>query len=236
MRKIACETCSTRMQGAICDLPPDALAEFRAAGTSSIYRPRQVVFTEGSPPLGLYLVCHGQVKLYHVDRFDREHILEIAGPGAVLGELSFDDHLTHSVSAEAMAESQLCFLPRERLARFLEKHPAAAVRLIAAMSAELAAARRKVRDLALKGAESRLASWLVDLTRAGSAPGSNGERIELPYSRREIAEMIGVSTETAIRLLGRLRDRHVIAIDRRGIVIRDMDRLVRLARHDETEV
>lgn len=234
MRKIACETCPTRTQGAICDLPVDALAEFRAAGTSSIYRPRQVIFTEGSPPLGLYLVCHGQVKLYHTDRFDREHILEIAGPGAVLGELAFDDSLTHSVSAEAMSESQLNFLPRERLGKFLERYPIAAVRIIAALSAELGAARRKARDLALKGAESRLASWLVDLARAGAAQ-ANGERVEVPYSRREIAEMIGVSTETAIRLLGRLRDRQVIGIERRGVVIRDMERLVRLARHDETE-
>lgn len=243
MRKIQCETCPTRMQGAICDLPADALAEFRAAGATSIYRPRQVIFCEGSPPLGLYLVCHGEVKLYHADRFDREHILEVARAGAVLGEFSFDDSLTHSVSAEAMSESQLCFLPRERLARFLERHPGAAVKLIAALSTELAAARRKARDLALKGAESRLASWLLELARTPRSPSNGdrekdkdkdkgGERIEFPYSRREIAEMIGVSTETAIRLLGKLRERQLIGIERRSVILRDVERLKRIAHHE----
>ena len=90
MRKIQCETCAVRERGAICDLPLDGLEEFRASSSTALYRPRQVVFSEGNPATGLYLVCHGAVKLYHGDRFGREHILEIAAPGAVLGELPVD--------------------------------------------------------------------------------------------------------------------------------------------------
>ncbi len=233
MRKIQCETCPTRGPGVVCDLPVDQLREFRAAGSTALYKPRQVVFSEGSPPTGLYLVCHGAVKLYHSDRFGREHILEVAGPGAVLGELSLDDDPMLSVSAETVMESQLCFLGRERLVSFLQKHPMTGVQLIAALSTELAAARRKVRDLALKGAESRLAGLLVQLARGGD--DNSGKPLQLGYSRRELAEMIGVSTETVIRLLGKLKQKKAISVDRRELTIRDIEKLNKLAHHDEID-
>ena len=234
MRKMLCETCQMRGRSVICDLPLEALTDFRAAGTTAIYRSRQVIFSEGSPAAGLYVVCHGAVKLYHSDRFGRDHILEIAEPGAVLGELSLDDTPNQSVSAEAIAESQLCFLPRERLIGFLQRYPAAGVRFIAALSRELASARRKVRDLALKGAESRLASLLLQLARSNGDSGPGG-RLQLRYTRRDLAEMIGVSTETAIRLLGRLKQKHAISLERREVIISDTEKLTKLANYDETE-
>jgi CRP-like cAMP-binding protein len=234
MRKIRCETCPTRSQGAICDLPVDALKDFQLAGSTAIYRPRQVIFSEGAPPNGLYLICSGSVKLYHSDRFGREHILEIADPGSILGELSLDDGPPLSISAEAITEAQLCFLSRERLVPFLQKHPETAIRLVTTLSAELAAARRKVRDLALKGAESRLAGLLVQLARANGAEPA-GRQVQLGYSRRELAEMVGVSTETAIRLLGKLKQKHAITVERREITITDFDKLTKLANYDEIE-
>lgn len=234
MRKIQCEGCPVRGQGVICELPPDALADFQRAGVVAVYKPRQVVFSEGTPAMGLYVVCQGAVKLYHSDRFGREHILEVAGPGALLGELALDDGQTISVSAETLTESQLCFLARERLVTFLQKHPAMGIRVVAALSNELAAARRKVRDLALKGAESRLAGLLVQLARA-NGDAVSGQRLQLRYTRREIAEMIGVSTETAIRLLGKLKTRRAITVDHRDVTISDLDKLTKLAHYDDME-
>lgn len=232
MRKIQCDMCPVRGNGNLCDLPPDALEDFRAASTIALYKPRQVVFSEGNPAAGLYLICHGSVKLYHSDRFGREHTLEVAGPGAVLGELPMDTNKALSVSAEAVTDSQLGFLSRERLTQFLQRYPESGVRLIGALSNELAAARRKVRDLALKGAESRLADLLLQLARA-SGDLAPGQRLHLGYTRRELADMIGVSTETAIRLLAKLKKKRIVRIERRDVVIADVDRLTQVASYDD---
>ncbi|GIW39807.1 MAG: hypothetical protein KatS3mg076_0384 [Candidatus Binatia bacterium] len=229
MRKISCEVCTVRGEGAICNLPPSILREFQAIGVSSLYRPRQVVFSAGNPSTGLYLVCQGAVKLFHSDRFGREHILEVAGPRAVLGEFSLDAARTHSVSAEALTHCQLTYLPTRRLADFLRRHPETALHMLEALSHELALARRKVRDLALKRADSRLAALLLHLLEPGT------EKIRLEYTRREIAEMVGVSTETAIRLLGRLRRAGTLEVRGREVVVRDLGRLARLAHYDETD-
>ncbi len=234
MRKIACETCPVRSQAFICDLPLAAINDFRAASTTAVYRPRQVVFSEGNPATGLYLICQGSVRLYHSDRFGREHILEVAGPGAVLGEVPVDATQTLSVSAESLTDTQLCFLPRERLMQFLQRYPQTGVRLLGALSSELATARRKVRDLALKGAESRMAGLLLQLARTG-ADVAGRRQIHLSYTRRELGDMIGVSTETAIRLLARLKQKRMIQIDRRTVVLTDVQRLTQVANYDETE-
>jgi CRP/FNR family transcriptional regulator, cyclic AMP receptor protein len=232
MRRIDCEACGQRHQGSICDWPAEALDDFRAVGSSAIYKARQVIFNEGGPCVGLYILCHGAVKLYHSDRFGRDHILEVAGAGAVLGELPFSDDQTLSVSAEALIESQIHFLPRERLTQFLRKYPATAVRLVGALSSELAVARRKVRDLALKGAESRLADLLLQIARANGELKA-GTRFELHYTRRELGEMIGVSTETAIRLLARLRQKQAIRIHHKEVTITDVQKLSRIANQGE---
>jgi CRP-like cAMP-binding protein len=220
----------------IADVPDDQLDEFRACGTTAIYRPHQVVFHENAPAGGLYVLCHGTVKLYQSDRFGREHILGVAGPGDLLGELPADASKTYAASAEALTEAQLCYLPRERLLAFVERYPKVGVRIIGALSDALAAARKKAGALALKDGETRLAELLVRLARDCATAAAEGPtRVALEYTRRELAEMIGVTTETAIRLLGRLKRRGLIAVDNRELEILDVEHLQRFASRAELE-
>lgn len=234
MRRITCQQCSIRHQTCISDLPVDDLGEFQSCGVSGLYKPRQVVFHEGTPATGLYVLCHGTVKLYQSDRFGRDYIIDVATPGAILGELALDDGHTYSSSAEALTEAQLSFLARERLVRFIERHPLTGVRLIAELSRTLARTRRKAGELALKRADARLADLLVRLAedvRRTNAASSGPIHIPLAYSRRDLAEMIGVSTETAIRLLGKLKRNCMIVTTEHEIVVADLERLTRLAHH-----
>lgn len=230
MRRIQCEVCPVRGTGALCDLPPDAIDDFRAIGQMRLCKPHQVIFSEGNPCDGLYLVCHGNVKLYHSDRFGRDHILEVAGPGAVLGEFMGAPGGTMSVSAETLTEAQLSFLPHGALVTFVQRHPASAVRLIEALSRELAVARLKTRDLALKSGESRLATLILHLL--GTTGTGERQTMMLPYRRQELAEMIGVSTETAIRLLAKLKKKGIVETERRSLRVKDIEKLTRIAQHD----
>jgi CRP-like cAMP-binding protein len=219
-----------RGSGVVCDVPPERLADFKEMGVTSTYKPRQVIFSAGNRSDGLYLVCHGAVKLYHSDRFGRDHILEVAAPGAVLGEIFSDPEETLSVSAESVTEAQLCHLERNRLLRFLKSDPLMGARLIEALSSELALARRKAGDLALKRADSRLASLILQLVGVDA-----DSSIRLDYTRRELAEMVGVSTETAIRLLAKFKRDGVISLAGRRLVVTDQDKLARIARYSDIE-
>jgi len=236
MRRISCRECRVRHRTCIADLPIDDLGEFEVCRVPGLYRPRQVIFHQGTPANGLYVLCHGTVKLFQADRFGREFIIDVATPGTVLGELGLDDSETYAASAEALTESQLSFLPRERLVRFIERHPKTAVRLVATLSTALAGVRRTAGELALKRADARLADLLLrfaDDARRDVTAGDGPVRIRLTYSRRELAEMIGVSTETAIRLLGKLKRHRMIATNGHEIVVTDFERLTRLAHNGD---
>ena len=235
MRQVSCQQCAVRHLTCIADLRVEDLGEFQTCRIPGLYKPRQVIFHEGQPANGLYILCHGTVKLYQSDRFGRDFIVDVATPGTVLGELGLDDQDVYSTSAEALTESQLAFLPRERLVRFIERYPKTAVRLVATLSQALAGARRKAGELALKRADARLADLLLRFAAASRSDASVTDpvRISLAYSRRELAEMIGVSTETAIRLLGKLKRNRMIAMDGGEIVITDVERLARLAHHGD---
>jgi CRP-like cAMP-binding protein len=234
MRRIACEGCTVRARTCFADVPADDLGEFQACRVPGLYKPRQIVFHEGTPATGLYIVCHGAVKLYRSDRFGRDFIIAVATPGSIIGELGVDDRDCYSTSAEALTECQVSFLPRERLVRYLERHPKTGVGLVAALSQELAATRRKAGELALKRADARLAELLLRLSEdARATAGAEPPRFRLDYSRRELAEMIGVSTETAIRLLAKLKRLRMIATAEDEVVIADVERLTRLAHHGD---
>ena len=232
MRRIPCTQCPTHHHCIVRDLTPDQLEDYRAASVCATYRPRQILFHEGAPADGLYFLCLGAVKLFQSDRFGRDHILTVAGPGDVLSELSLDGPETHAVSAEALSECQVSHLSRDALTALLQRHPLLGVRLLSALGRALGAARRKVGELALKRAEGRLAELLLQLSHANDPHGAWSAHVTLAYSRREIAEMIGVSTETAIRLLARLKQKRVIETDHRELVVIDRERLARLANHD----
>lgn len=237
MRRIPCDQCTIRNLTLIADLRSEDLGDFQACTVTGLYKPRQIVFHEGTPANGLYVLCRGAVKLYRSDRFGRDYIIGVAAAGDVLGELALDDGETYSISAEALTEAQLSFLPRERLMRLIERHPQIAIRLIAALGKALATSRRKAGDLALKRADARLANLLLHLADGahnGEAPIGDGTmRVPLDYSRRDLAEMIGVSTETAIRLLAKLKRNRMIATSAGEVVITDRERLARLAHHGD---
>ena len=108
------------------------------------------------------------------------------------------------------------------------------MRLIEALSRQLARARRKIRDLVFKDAAGRLATLVLELAEESGAGPATGE-VQLPFSRAELAQRIGVSTETAIRLLSKLARRGVLRVEGRTIGIPNLDRLTRVARADELE-
>jgi CRP-like cAMP-binding protein len=234
VRKIDCDSCTTKDEGQFCDLPAETLIDLRSAGVATLYRPRQVLFGEGNPADGLYLVCQGRVKLYQSDRFGRERVLEIASEGSIVGELPVDDQQVLSASAEAIEDSQICFISHARLVPLLREHPDVAVRLVEALSRELSRARQKVRDLVFKDAAGRLATLVLDLAEEKGTYRGAAE-VRFPYSRAELAQRIGVSTETAIRLLSKLSRRGVLSVDGRAVQIPDLERLTRVAKSDELE-
>ena len=189
----------------------DDLASLRHLGWNHVLREGQPLFHEGDAATRVFTLTRGALKLYKLLPDGRRQVTGFLFPGDFLG-ISVDDE--HAFTAEAIADSQLCWFPRSRFAEFAEGHPQLERELYRLAAHELAAAQAQMVLLGRKTAEERLASFFAMLLeRAERASGGEERMIDLPMSRCDIADYLGLTKETVSRVLATLKSKRVVRLD-----------------------
>ncbi|MCD6128171.1 Crp/Fnr family transcriptional regulator [Candidatus Bipolaricaulota bacterium] len=181
------------------------------------YGADELIFMEGAPAFGFYLVFSGAVKLVKRSAKGKSQILKIVGPGGLLGETTLFDKGVHNAYAKTLVPSTVGFIERGDFFYFLEHHTKVIFRFFERLSLEVKAFQNKLAERSYASSKERLARLILALGRSG---------IEL--SRSELAEMAGVSSKTAIRTLGELESRGIISLDNRKIKVLKEEYLRRL--------
>jgi CRP-like cAMP-binding protein len=217
-----CAGCSWIFTG----LDEKSQQELRNLMRSVEYGADEAIFHEGTPAFGFFIICSGKAKLIKQGPAGKRQILKIVGPGELLGEENLFDGGTHTASARTIEPTRARFIKREDFLDFLKRHPTVALQLAEKVARELQSFQAKLIETAYESCRARLARLLLALaTQYGTAEGE----IQAHISRMDLAEMAGISTETAIRTLGELEERGLIALKRRKIVILDAAALEELA-------
>lgn len=181
------------------------------------------LFSEGDPAANVYQVVSGTLRLYKALPDGRRQITGFLSAGNLLG-LSLND--LHLYTAEAVTAVNLRRYPRSWFERLVEEVPGLARRLLAATTDELRAAQDQMLLLGRKTAEERIASFLLMLADRQGDAGA----VQVPMSRGDIADYLGLTTETVSRMLARLKHDNVIALPSAlRIELRDRERLEALA-------
>lgn len=196
----------------------------RALGTMQRLQPEQSVFHEGDPARRVFMVTLGSLKLYTLLADGRRQVTGFMFPGDFLG-VSVDEEYAFSV--EALEPTELWWFSREAFDRFVSNHPSVEHELYRLAAHELAAAQQQMVLLGRKSAAERLASFFLSLLeRAERASGVPETSFDLPMSRLDIADYLGLTKETVSRMLSDLRNRrlirlrtqnHVEVVDRAGL-------------------
>ena len=179
----------------------------------------EVIFLEGDSPDWFYIVSQGQVKALKHSSSGKEFIIAFFGPGEMFGEVAVFENKPYPATAraQAMTETRVLGVRREDFSRFLADHPQLALRIISVLGERLRIAQSRLGDMAGEMVEQRLAGILLMLSaKLGK---------DLPFTRQEIADMVGTTIETSIRIISRLRDKGIIGSARGRIVILDAARL-----------
>jgi len=221
-----CGTCPTRFMNLFHSLPPEALEVFNRSKVVNFYKKGQLLFYEGSKPLGVYCINSGRVKLYKTGEDGKQHILRIYGKGEILGLASIFAGRDYTTSAEAIEDSVICFIEKSGFFPFLSRYPNLALEVIRNLSQEVMTEEEQIQVLALKTADQRLAQLLLMLKETFGHPENSHIVLSLPLSRKEMAEMIGTTPETVIRLLKQFEKRGFVEIRGRRIVILDTEALI----------
>ena len=226
----ACETCSVRGRaicGALNDDQLEQLAE--VSGTTNVRRGSTLIM-EGDSARNFYVLVSGALTLYKLLPDGRRQITGFAFDGDFVGLA--EDGL-YPQSADALVDTELCRMPRDNFDDLCVKIPNLGRKTLEQARCDLAAAQNQLVLLGCKTAQEKVATFLLDLHHRAESRGNTSQLVDLPMSRSDIADYLGLTIETVSRTLTKLRKSNAVSIpNTSGIVIEDMDLLEEMSALD----
>ena len=145
----SCLTCDFRPDRLFCDMPAESLKAFDQIKSLVSYPRTTVLFSEGRPVRGIYILCDGRAKLSICSDTGRRLTLRIAGPGEVLGLGAALSNTAYEVTAELLDNSQVVFVRRKELLKFLRDNRGVCMEVVRMLSQDLHGAYERVRTIAM---------------------------------------------------------------------------------------
>lgn len=207
---------------------PDVRERVAADMRTRRFRRGEVIFHVGDPGDALFIIVSGDVKISLPSDSGDEAILTTLHAGEAFGELALLDGAPRSASATAIGPTETMVLPRDRFRELIATEAAIRDALLASIAGELRRLTTHVEELHFLDITGRLAARLVRLARDGGTPLEPGPGIRLRKSltQGDLAAMVGCTRQSVNKLLGQFTEDGLVRLERDGIVIVDLDRLV----------
>ncbi len=227
VRSQLCEACGIKDLTFCSSLQGTEHDRLRQMLTHVQFDPHSTIFHEAEDADYVFNVTSGSVKLYKLLGDGRRQITGFLFPGDFLG-LALNT--TYSYTAEAIEPVTACRFPRQKLEKLFDEFPRLEKRMLGMAVDELAAAQDQMLLLGRKTAKEKVASFLLMLARRQEHRGEESDTIQVPMSRSDIADYLGLTIETVSRTLTQLRKEATITLrDNRHIEAVGIDMLEDLA-------
>ena len=222
-----CDTCQAREFSACAPLTAEEQKRLAAIMRTVNIEPHCPIFDEADPAEYVYTITAGTVKVYKLLGDGRRQITGFLFAGDFLGLIHKE---AYAYSAEALVPTRLCRFPRGRLEALLVEIPHLEQRLLAMASHELAAAQDQMVLLGRKSARERVVSFILMLSNSATRHGRPGDPVFLAMSRSDIADYLGLTTETVSRTVTLLKKQGLVELlDDRRIRLANMSALREIA-------
>lgn len=186
------------------------------------FKKGEVLFLQGQPSSSLYSLSEGMVKICSHSADGREQIVGLSTPGNLLVGLQSINDERYAYTGIAATNVKGCKINHRALLGCVQSRGEVAMRLIGAVNAQLAHSRALMEVMGHKCAAAKIASFILLMTprmEHGSC------RFELPFSRMEMASLLGLSEETVCRLMANMKRSGAIYAPRGKVEIRDWNQL-----------
>jgi CRP/FNR family transcriptional regulator len=198
--------------------------------TEAHYSKGDFIFREGDPTEYVHIVKTGTVKCVKSTAEGKECTLKMLMPGDLFCcDVAAFNGASHPGSAQPMGDASILRMSKTAYFEMLQRNPNAAIEVIKYLGNRLNEAQEKTKDLALDRADRRLASLLVDLATRNGITEPAGIRLTVRMTRQDMANMVGVTTETAIRTMSRFKRDRLVSGIASCLLIRDLPGLKALA-------
>jgi CRP/FNR family transcriptional regulator len=183
------------------------------------------LFNEGDGSERLYTVLAGRVKVFKVTARGTDVILELFGPGDPVGAVAVYESRPYPASAVTLEETTCVVIPRQAFFALLETYPSMVRGLLVGLSHRLVELTNRLTELSGGRVEGRLARFFLKLAKEMGQARPEGTFIPLSLSRQELADMIGTTIETSIRIMSRWGKDDVVRTEKEGFYVIDRDAL-----------
>ncbi len=188
------------------------------------FKKGQYLCWEGDPADYLHVVRQGKVKITKSSASGREIVLEIVSSGEICGASAIFNS-TQLASAQAVEHVSVYSLSRRDFLTLLGQHRALAVHLISYLGEKLMKAHEMMLSLMTSKVEKRIAALLTGLCQKHGSVVPQGIRIDLRLRRQDIADIVGATVETAIRVMSRFTKQGMLVTEGKHIIIIDRKKL-----------
>jgi len=227
-----CMKCGSRSVGLCAPLDAAALDDMAGESERHALDPRDAIFHQGDAARHVYTLTDGSARLTRVLPDGRQAVIGFRFAGDILG---FTPDREHAFGAEMLTRGSVCRLDRRRLEHMFRRYPVLERRFLDLCMKELSASQDHILALGRFSAEERVAGFIVSLVEAQERRGSLGPVFDLPATRADIGEFLGLTLETVSRAISAFRKRGWIRLHgHSGIELSDRPALVGLGSGEGT--
>jgi CRP/FNR family transcriptional regulator len=212
-------------------LGPEDRAALAPLCALSAYEKGATIFAEGEPADRIHFLFLGRVKIVKAGR-DRDLIIEILGPGEPVGAVAVFENRPFPATAVALEPCGVMSIPEREFFAVIERRPEITRRLLAGLTLRLMNVNRRLADMT-GSVEYRIARLFTTLAERTGRREDRGTFIPLPLSRQDIADLVGTTIETAIRVMSRWQKENLVETEKAGFWIRDAAALREIAPKEE---
>ncbi len=211
------------------DLNDATLLAIIKTATRRNYASGTTIFYQEEPANVFYVLLQGNVRMYQITPEGHQVIVHFFGPGQGLGIIAALGQFGYPLTAEAVEDCLLLVWDSELMNQLMEKYPRLAMNAAKILAIRFRELQDRYRELATERVERRVARTLLRLTKQLGQKVDEGILINMPISRRDLAEMTGTTLYSVSRIISKWESENIVKTGREQIIICSPHALVVIA-------
>lgn len=222
-----CDQCIVRQLSSLKALNKEEVVKLASSKTTYKIKKGEAIFEEGEVTNGVFCIKDGVGKLSKLSANGKDQIVKLVQSGELLGQRSMISNEPANLSAKAVADMEVCFIPKAEILHFFNNNNQFSMNLMQSVCEDLKESENNKIALVQKTVKQRLAETLLQLH---DTFGENADKtLKVQLTREELAGIIGTATESCIRLLSDFNKLNLIELVGKKIMLKDIKALKKMS-------
>jgi CRP-like cAMP-binding protein len=211
------------------NLSKEEMQELQPYVSTTSYKKKEFIFSEGANPEWFYIVWKGKIKITKLSNDGKEVILEIISAHDIFGGVAVLRNFPYPGNAVAMEDSEVIKISRKNLMRLVDRFPNLMHAIALQLGDRMKSSHDSLKNIALERVEARIAALLLKLANKVGVETNKGLLVDMRLTKQDVADMVGTTVETSIRTFSKFKKEGLVTDVDGKFIIKDKEGLAALA-------